>query len=241
VRHVELNKADDFDTNRYPFSIPAIATMGRFVLDRHVTILVGENGSGKSTLVEAIAVAAGINPEGGSKNFNFATSQTHSLLGNALRIARGAEKERDGFFLRAESFYNVSSELDRLREIDVTAYASYGGRSLHQQSHGESFLATIANRLGAGGFYVFDEPESALSPSRQLAMLQIIHRLCRERASQIVMATHSPILMAYPGATIYELSSEGIQKVDLEDTDHYRLTRAFLLNRETFLHQLGVL
>jgi predicted ATPase len=157
-----------------------------------------------------------------------------------MRVARGSIRERDAFFLRAESFYNVSTEVDRLQVEDPTFLKSYGGVSLHGQSHGESFLATMVNRLGSGGFYLFDEPESALSPSRQLGMLKLMHELSHQKASQLVMATHSPILMSYPGAAIYELSAQGIKRVELEDTEHFQLTRSFLLNRATFLRHLDM-
>ena len=205
--------------------------------DRSVTFLVGENGSGKSTLLEAIAVASGFNPEGGTRNFSFSTRDTHSILGQYLTPAR-RRYAKDGFFLRAESFYNVATNIDQMdaefsfgpRLID-----SYGGVSLHRQSHGESFLARVQNRFQGNGLYLLDEPEAALSPSKLLVLLAEMHRLV-EAGSQFVIATHSPILMAYPGAQLYEISS--VRPVAYQETEHYQLTRQFLNHPEQMLHYL---
>jgi predicted ATPase len=234
LRAVSLieDKVSSFD--EYPFSIPAVRKLGALDLDPKVTFLVGENGSGKSTLVEAIAVAAGFNAEGGSKNFNFATRRSESSLHEALRLTRGVRREKDGFFLRTESYFNVGTQID---ELGVAS--SYGGRSPHEQSHGESFLALANHRLRGNGLYIFDEPEAALSPGRQLALLQIIRRLVEEKTrSQFVIATHSPILMAYPGALIYHLGSEGIAPVRYEDTEHYQVTRTFLTDSNRYFKHL---
>ncbi|MDD5938946.1 MAG: AAA family ATPase [Clostridiales bacterium] len=198
-----------------------------------VTFLVGENGTGKSTLLEAIAVACGFNAEGGSRNFRVSTRDTHSELGEYLTAVRG-DYPKDGFFLRAESFYDAASYLDSLGR---GALDSYGGVSLHGQSHGESFLALVQNRFGGCGLYLLDEPEAALSPTPQLALMGEIHRLIGRR-SQFIIATHSPILMAFPGACIYELSGEGIQKVDYRETEHYCLTKTFLNDPERMLRNL---
>jgi len=242
VRRFELrrDKVGSFDA--YPFAIPAIRDLEAIELDRHVTIFVGENGSGKSTLIEAMAVAVGLNPEGGTKNFNFETRQSHSVLGEYLQVVRGAHREQDAFFLRGESLYNVASQIDVLDEEPGGAaiIESYGGRSLHKQSHGESFLALMKHRLGGGGIYIFDEPESALSPSRQIAMLSIMHSLTTARASQIVLATHSPILLAYPGARIYHLSEDGMREIEYEETEHFQTTKAFLADPGAFLFRLGM-
>jgi predicted ATPase len=216
------DKVDSFD--RYPFSLPVVRGLDRLVLHPKVTYFIGENGSGKSTLLEAIAVALGFNAEGGSKNFNFATRATHSPLHEALRIAKGVRRPRDGFFLRAESFYNVASQVD-----DLGAQQSYGGQSLHAQSHGEAFLALLTERFRGQGLYLLDEPEAALSPQRQLAVLTRMHDLICD-GSQFLIATHSPILMAYPDATLYQCGADGLEPVAYEDTEHFQVTRDFLAN-----------
>ncbi len=228
----------------YLAGLPAIrdlADRGREGLpfDADVTFLVGENGSGKSTLLEGIAVACGFNAEGGTRNFRFATEETHSSLGEILTVARG-RYPRDGFFLRAESFYNVASyidQMDREPSFGGRIIDSYGGVSLHHQSHGESFLALVENRFGGRGLYLLDEPEAALSPSRQLSLLALMHDLAG-RDSQFVIATHSPILMAYPGAQIYQLDEGGIRAVGYRETEHYQLTRRFLDDPDRMLRYL---
>jgi predicted ATPase len=194
-----------------------------------VTFFVGENGSGKSTLLEAIAVAMGFNAEGGSRNFNFSTHESHSNLHEHLRLARGVSAPRDAYFLRAESFYNVSSEIERLGVV-----SAYGGRPLHEQSHGEAFLTLFMERFKKQGFFILDEPEAALSPQRQLVMLSRLHQLV-EMGSQFIIATHSPILMAYPNATIYECGERGIHPVAYEETEHYRVMHDFIANPKRML------
>ena len=205
-----------------------------------MTFLVGENGSGKSTLLEALAVAWGFNAEGGTKNFSFGTRTSHSELEQYLRLSRGVRRPKDGFFLRAESFFNVATEIERLDAepaFGPPVIDSYGGKSLHEQSHGESFMALLMNRFGGKGFYILDEPEAALSPQRQLAVLSRIHELVVDD-SQFVIATHSPILMAYPNARIYSLSAEGIQEVGYYETEHYLVTHRFLSNPKRMLDVL---
>ena len=204
-----------------------------------VTFFVGENGTGKSTLLEAMAVAYGFNAEGGSKNFTFSTRKTHSELWEHLRISRLA-RPHDGFFLRAESLYNVASNIDDMDSepsFDPPVIEGYGGVSLHAQSHGESFLSIVQNRFFGRGLYLLDEPEAALSPMRQLTLMAEINALT-EQDSQFVIATHSPILMAYPRAEIFLFSEEGIQKVDYRETEHYQVTKNFLDNPEKMLHYL---
>lgn len=205
---------------------------GRLDLASAVTFFVGENGTGKSTLLEAIAVAVGLNAEGGSRNFNFATRNTTSELHKALVPVR-EKHAQDSFFLRAESFYNVATQIDDL-EVD----ANYGPVSLHDQSHGESFLALVQNRFWGSGLYLLDEPEAALSPLRQMTLLAEIHRLASAEDSQFIIATHSPILLAYPGARIYQFTDSGIAEVAYRDCEHYRLTRDFLQSPERFLAYL---
>jgi predicted ATPase len=238
LRSVMLVRERVSSFDHYPFSIPAIRNLQTLAFHPRVTFLVGENGVGKSTLVEAIAVAAGFNAEGGSKSFNFSTHDNVSELHEALRLIRGPRRERDGYFLRAESLYNVASEIERLDD-DSGFMRAYGGRSLHAQSHGEAFMALALHRFRGAGLYILDEPEAALAPSRQLAMLVLIHRLVKEADSQFVIATHSPILMAYPDATIYHLSAErDISPIAYEDTEHFRVTRDFLNNRDAYLSEL---
>jgi predicted ATPase len=200
---------------------------------------VGENGTGKSTLLEAIAVSMGFNPEGGTRNFNFSTRASHSSLSDFIRVTKGVRRPKDGFFLRAESFYNMATEIERL-DLEgggPPLIDSYGGRSLHEQSHGEAFLALMMNRFGGKGLYILDEPEAALSPQRQLAILVRIHDLVAND-SQFIIATHSPILMAYPDSWIYSCNESGLTRVEFLDTENYRVTHDFLSNPERMLHLL---
>lgn len=240
LRQVRLRRETVPSFDRFPFSLPAVR--GLDVLDLHpaVTFLVGENGSGKSTLLEAIAVSLGFNPEGGTRNFRFGTRESHSELHRYLRLAKGVAKPRDGFFLRAESFFNVATEIERLDDEPSSGppiIDSYGGKSLHEQSHGESFLTLMTHRFGGQGLYLLDEPEAALSPQRQLAVLSLLHDLVQD-GSQFVIATHSPILMAYPDAFIYHLSLDGVERIEYEETEHYRVTRDFLLHPRRMLDVL---
>ncbi|WP_063572857.1 MULTISPECIES: AAA family ATPase [Luteibacter] len=216
------DRVPSFDV--YPFCLPAVKNLGTLKLHPKVTFIVGENGSGKSTLLEAIATSWGFNPEGGTKNFNFGTRRSHSELHEALTLVKGIKRAKDGFFLRAESFFNVATEIENLGVGD-----SYGGRSLHEQSHGESFFAVMTNRFGGNGLYILDEPEAALSPSRQLAMLVRMHELIAKN-SQFIIATHSPILMAYPDADIYQIGESGLVRTAYEETEHFLVTKAFLGN-----------
>jgi predicted ATPase len=235
---LQRDKVDSFD--RYPFSLPAVRSLDRIDLHPKVTFFVGENGSGKSTLLEAIAVSLGFNAEGGSKNFRFGTRCSHSVLHEYLRVAKGVRRPRDGFFLRAESFFNVATEIENLDaapSFGPPAISYYGGRSLHEQSHGESFLALMTERFGGQGMYILDEPEAALSPQRQLAVLSRMHDLILDD-SQFIIATHSPILMAYPDAYIYLCGKGGISRIAYEETEHFQITRDFLANPERMLRVL---
>lgn len=228
------------EPGHFPFTLPAIAGLESLELHPKVTFVVGENGSGKSTLVEAIAVAAGLNPEGGSRNFTFSTRASHSALHKALRLVRGPRRPRDSFFLRAESYFNLATsieELDQEPGPGARIMPSYSNRSLHEQSHGESFMALIENRLRGNGFYVLDEPEAALSPTRQLAMLARMKKLVDAR-SQFVIATHSPILMAYPDAWIYRIGPDGLERVRWNETEHVRVMRRFLADPERMLGEV---
>jgi predicted ATPase len=201
------------------------------VLDPSATFLVGENGSGKSTLLEAIAAAAGLNAEGGGRNFRFSTFQTETSLHRHLRLVRSGAQPRTDFFLRAETFYNVASEVERLSLHD-----SYGG-SLHERSHGESFLALALHRFGPEGLYLLDEPEAALSPQGQLALLRRLHDLVEE-GSQLIVATHSPILLAFPGARILACDDDGLRETAYDDVAGVGLYRSFLGSPERFLRHL---
>lgn len=238
LRAVALRPATAGEPERrgYPWALPALAALAGdgLALDPRVTFLAGENGSGKSTLLEAIAVAAGINPEGGSSNFAFATRESHSALGDAVRLVRGVRRPRTDFFLRAESLFTAATYLEGLTHDPL---ASYGGRSLHEQSHGESFLAVVLNRFGPNGLYLLDEPEAALSAQNCLTLLRRMHELVGQ-GSQFVIATHSPLLLAYPGATLYELSESGIDEVAFDDAAPVRLTRGFLSAPDRFLRDL---
>ena len=243
IRSVEV--ADPpADNNEFPWTLPAVAALADgLALDPRVTFLVGENGSGKSTLIEAFAVAAGLNAEGGSRNFSYSTRDSHSGLSRALRLIRGERRPRTDYFLRAESFFTAATYLEVMRKEAAEAglggdpLASYGGRSLHEQSHGESFLALLLNRFGPEGLYFLDEPEAALSAQNCLTCLRRMHELVGE-GSQFVVATHSPILLAYPGATIYECGEEGLARVEYDDAGPVRLTRGFLAAPERFLSLL---
>jgi predicted ATPase len=240
LSEVRLNREEVKSFDTYPFSLVAVRPLETLEFHPAVTFFVGENGSGKSTLLEAIAVACGFNPEGGSRNFRFGTRESHSELHRFLRLARGFPRPNDGFFFRAESFFNVATEIEMLDAEPGKGPLigpSYGERPLHEQSHGESFLALLVNRFQGEGLYLLDEPEAALSPSRQLSVLTRIHDLV-EQKSQFIIATHSPILMAYPEAYIYSFSSEGIERIEYKDTEHFRITRDFLANPQRMLNVL---
>lgn len=225
----------------YPWTLPAIVPLSAGLrLHPSVTYLIGENGSGKSTLLEAIAVAAGMNAEGGSSSFAFGTRASHSALSSAIRLVRGGRRPRTDFFLRAESLFNAATYLEQLKDdagLGGDPLAPYGGRSLHEQSHGESFLAVMINRFGPDGLYLLDEPEAALSTQNCLTALRRIHELVQE-GSQLIIATHSPIILAYPEATIYQCSEQGLETVGYEDAEPVRLTRSFLEARDRFVHEL---
>ena len=234
VRYVALDEGAAGEG--YPFDLPVVDGLRRawLTLGPGVTFLVGENGSGKSTLVEGVAVAAGLNAEGGSRSFRFSTRASESALGGALRLGRAPGREKRSFFLRAESFYNVATEIERLA-LDGTG--AYGPVSPHERSHGESFLDLLTHRFQERGLYLLDEPEAALSPTGNLALLRRMRGLALEGA-QFVVATHSPVLMAYPGATIHQLGEAGIEQVSYDESDHVLLMRSFMDSPERFLRHL---
>ncbi len=223
LTEIQFNK-QDIDLNSYPFSLPFFKNCNGFRLHPKVTFFLGENGAGKSTLLEAIAIALGFNPEGGSINFNFTTRASHSVLHKYIIAAKGIHRYKDGFFLRSESFYNVASEIDNL-----DANESYGYRSLHEQSHGESFWATFTHRFRGNGLYILDEPEAALSPATQMAVLVRLKDLIQSN-SQFIIATHSPILAAYPDALIYEFDDKGMHLQNYSETQLFQSYQQFFQN-----------
>ena len=232
IRSVKLHKEKQ-GLESYVAGLAILRDLDSLEMDKPVTFFIGENGTGKSTLLEAIAVGCGFNPEGGSRNFKFSSRETHSNLNEYITVVKGFRQPKDGFFLRAESFYNVATEVDK-----VGVANSYGGRSLHEQSHGESFMSLIRSRFRGNGIYILDEPEAALSPSRQLALLCSIHELVN-KGSQFIIATHSPILMAYPEADIYLADYDRkITLTEYKETEHYKLTRDFINYPEQMLSYL---
>ena len=232
LQTVSIRPDAEIDFDVYPFTIPAVRELGHLELHPDVTFFVGENGAGKSTVLEGIALALGYSPEGGTKNFQLRTAESESSLHEVLRLARSFRKPRDGYFLRAESFYNVATFMDE------TGYlGGYGSKSLHARSHGEAFMTLLTQKFSGRGLYLMDEPEAALSPNRQLAALAAIHQLVQDE-SQFIIATHSPILLSYPRAKILQFDGSGITEVAFEDTEHYAVTRDFLNNYPRRLEQL---
>ena len=215
----------------YLREIEALKGLKTLDFNSNVTFFVGENGSGKSTLLEAMAIACGFNPEGGTKNYSFSTYDSHSELYDAIRVVHGSRKARRGYFLRAESFYNVATMEERYAD------EANPSQKYHERSHGESFLALAQNQLGPGGLYFFDEPEAALSPQRQLTLLTEIYN-CAANGSQFVIATHSPILLGMPGTQILSFDGGGIHPCEYEDTESYQVTEMFINDRKRLLDRL---
>jgi len=242
IDRIFLNKNRERNLEEYPFTIPVVRNFKEIEFRKPVTFIIGENGTGKSTLLEAFAVGYGFNPEGGSKNFNFNTMSSHSELYSFLKIVKTPNYAKDGYFLRAESYYNLATEIEKLDKIPAFAPPiknSYGGKSLHEQSHGESFFALLMHRLRGNGMYMFDEPEAALSPSRLLTLLVRMDDLVKQN-SQFIIATHSPILMAYPHAEIFEIKNGKLKKTIYEETEHYKITRYFMNNPKKMIEDLGI-
>lgn len=229
-------------SGNYLKRLPVISNLkkiGGLELTKPVTIFVGENGVGKSTLIEGLAVAMGFNAEGGSVNFSFSTKESHSNLHEYITVSRGWRKHKDGFFLRAESFYNVASNIDDLDNGSggLPIILSYGGVSLHEQSHGESFMALVENRFSGNGLYILDEPEAALSPMRLMELICYIKKLV-DNNSQFIISTHSPILMTFPDAEVIEITQEEIKSVDYKETEHFLITKRFMDSPEQMIKNL---
>jgi predicted ATPase len=233
IRNEHIPSVDD----SYPFNLPIVRNLKTLEFSKSVTYIVGENGSGKSTLLEAIATLLGLNAEGGSRNFNFRTQETHSSLYKELRAVRADLNYKNAFFFRAESFYNVASEVDRIANDDRHMLDSYGGISLHEQSHGESFMALFTNRLRNKGLYIFDEPEAALSYTNQLRFLVWMKDAISE-GSQIIISTHSPVILAYPDAEIYVAEDGILNKSSYNDCYIYRDMLSFVMNKDLVLKEL---
>ena len=223
---------EEVEEESYLRDIPAIAQISEIEFHRPVTLLAGENGTGKSTLLEALAVAAGFNPEGGTRNYSFSTYDSHSELCNCISLSRGIRKPKWGYYLRAESFYNVATQEDEYSK-------GPGGRPehFHEKSHGESFYRVAESQFRSNGLYFLDEPEAALSPQRQLALLRIIC-FCAKRGAQFFVVTHSPILLGMPYAEIIGFSEKGVGIMSYEETESYQVTKLFLNQRERILAQL---
>lgn len=217
----------------YLNSLPVIRFLkanNEFFFNKNVTFFIGENGSGKSTLIEAIAIACGFNAEGGSKNFNFSTRKTKYDLSNCLTVYKSLYP-KDGFFFRAESFYNLATNVE---ELGVTGY---GEQSLHEQSHGESFMSLFFNRFRGNGLYILDEPEAALSPTSQMTFLAHMVELIKSN-SQFIISTHSPILLACPESQIFQLSSNGLSELSYNETEIVQLYKEFLRSPKRMIKYL---
>lgn len=232
IREIILQRDQVESFRAYLFSIPVVRSLGTLPLHPSVTFFVGENGSGKSTLLEAIAVAWRLNAEGGDRRMSHGTWASHSSLSDYLTLVRPPTWAGRSFFLRAESYYNHATAIEHTGFL-----TEFGGESLHEMSHGESFNAFFMRAMKGAGLYILDEPEAALSPQRQLALLKRLDELVKE-GSQFIIATHSPIIMAYPNAMIYGCTLRGIAPIEYRDTDHYRTTKAFLDDRHAFLRHL---
>lgn len=239
LKQIRLEEENIPSKNSYPFTIPAISHFSSLDFQNKVTFFVGENGSGKSTLLEAIAYQCQFNTAGGGRNNRYEVHASQSDLGEYLQLSWSPTKLTNGFFLRAESFYQFATHIDQLDEFDSKKkFASYGGKSLLQQSHGESFLSLFLHRFRGEAIYLLDEPEAALSPQRQLSFLRILHDLAETEECQFIIATHSPILLGYPNATILSFDGDQIEEIAYEDTEHYQITKYFLQYREKMLKDI---
>lgn len=239
LKRIRLKEENVPSKHNYPFTIPALRQFNSLDFKKSVTFFVGENGSGKSTLLEAIAYQCQFNTAGGGRNNSYDVHSSQSDLGEYLQLSWSPIKLTNGFFLRAESFYEFATHIDQLDEPDFQKkFSSYGGKSLLQQSHGESFLSLFLHRFRGEAIYLLDEPEAALSPQRQLSFLRIIHDLAETEECQFIIATHSPILLGYPNATILSFDGDHIEETAYEDTEHYQITKYFLQYREKMLRDI---
>lgn len=236
INQIMINH-DLIEQDNYLNDIPIIKNLDILTFDSPITFFVGENGTGKSTLLEAIAIKYGFNPEGGTLNFNFHTNNTHSSLYRSLILDRGYRRPKEGFFLRAESFYNVATQLEEYENSAPDPFYNYGGKSLHHQSHGESFLTLIQYRFNQNSLYILDEPEASLSPQRQLTLLIKIYELSKE-GTQFIIASHSPILLGIPNAKILNFDNNKIAPIKYEDTESYKITELFINNRAGLLNKM---
>ncbi|MFC0273163.1 AAA family ATPase [Metabacillus herbersteinensis] len=240
IRSAYIKRDQITSYDHFPLNLPVIRNFKELKFHPNVTYIIGENGMGKSTLLEGIAIAYGFNPEGGTLNFNFTSYDSHSNLDEFIRLVKGVSRAKDHFFFRAETFYNVATNIENLDKEPLSGpriIDSFGGKSLHEQSHGESFFAAFIERFQGNGLYILDEPEAALSPLRQMSMLARINDLANQ-GSQFIISTHSPILMAYPNAKILQLTEEGMSESTLEDTNHYCIMKQFFENKNRLLHHL---
>lgn len=241
LRHITILRDRVSDWTSYPFNIPVIQNLSEVTFKSRVCFFVGENGSGKSTLLEAIAEHVGFNREGGGRNFHRETTgsvQSTSPLSRSLRLS-WSQKLTKGFFLRAESFFNMATYLDELESESGSALGAYGGKSLHAQSHGQSFMALLENRFFRRGFYLLDEPEAALSPQRQLSFLLLLHGLLKNNPDiQFIIATHSPIILAFPGSQILSFDGDQLSEIDYQQTSPYNIVQGFLKDPESYLRHL---
>ena len=226
---IDFMKPDDLQDDAYPFNLAAVRSINKLDFHENVTFFAGDNGAGKSTLIEAIAVAAGLNAEGGSVDHNFSTYNTHSELHESIRLIRNYKREKDRYFLRAETFYSQSSYL----ENSGSHMLRYGGKQLQHQSHGEGMMSVFWNRFQANGLYILDEPEAALSPQRQMTFLTRLHDLVQD-GCQFIIATHSPIILSYPDALIYEISDNGVLPTEWDNLEHVDTMRQFLKHPDAF-------
>ncbi|NOV04556.1 AAA family ATPase [Paenibacillus planticolens] len=236
---LEWSELSEAEKKFFPFNIKAIQHFSEYRFRSNVTFFIGDNGSGKSTLLEAIGVSCGFSVVGG-RDLTIKKEKDDESLANIMKLS-WLPKVSQGLFFRAETFDTFAGYIDEMAKdpyIGYQAYAPYGGKSLNEQSHGQAFLTFFKNRLDRKGLYLLDEPESALSPQNQLTFLRIIQELDKSGQAQFIIATHSPIIMAYPDAQILQFTETAIEPVAYEDTDHYNLTRDFLNHRERYFRAL---